>query len=285
MRALWFLLVPGTALAVPTHLVHQGRLFGPGGEPLAGTYELRFTIYGSETSTTALWTQSLDDVPVDGGTYAVTLGDAVPIDGTVLQSPDLWLGVEVLGGVGSLSRQRLASVLSARTADHIPVEGAAGATTCTDAGRIAWDTSLVGLRVCDGTRWRVMSTRPFVLQNGATRTWSDGTLAASCNGYLNPPSGYVYDGAVGSGTYRIDPCGFVVSNGPSTLVYDAGSYNGCPTNNGFAISGTAAFGDRFLNRSTPLSLAANSRVAYYEDWVNSSESDNGGQHFVDVWVR
>lgn len=46
-----------------------------------------------------------------------------------------------------------------------------------------------------------------VVTSGATRTWEDGTVAASCNAYRTPSGNYLYTGATGSGTYRIDPDG------------------------------------------------------------------------------
>lgn len=43
-----------------------------------------------------------------------------------------------------------------------------------------------------------------IVASGTTRTWSDGTLAASCNEYRTGKAGYVYAGTVGDGIYRID---------------------------------------------------------------------------------
>ncbi|HDR9106033.1 putative Ig domain-containing protein [Paraburkholderia sp. A2RO-4L] len=44
-----------------------------------------------------------------------------------------------------------------------------------------------------------------VKSNGTYRTWSDGTLAASCNAYRNPTSNsYQYAGDTGSGLYRLN---------------------------------------------------------------------------------
>jgi hypothetical protein len=39
--------------------------------------------------------------------------------------------------------------------------------------------------------------------NGTARTFSDGSLAGSCNEYLNPGEGYLYKGDTGNGQYRI----------------------------------------------------------------------------------
>ncbi|WP_434716025.1 Ig domain-containing protein [Paraburkholderia sp. A3RO-2L] len=42
-----------------------------------------------------------------------------------------------------------------------------------------------------------------VLQADGYRTWGDGTMASSCNAYLNPTSPYTYTGNTGDGLYRI----------------------------------------------------------------------------------
>lgn len=46
-----------------------------------------------------------------------------------------------------------------------------------------------------------------ILAVGGYRTWSNGTVAASCNDYRVAKPGYSYQGATGDGTYRIDPDG------------------------------------------------------------------------------
>ncbi|KVP39664.1 hypothetical protein WJ87_05635 [Burkholderia ubonensis] len=49
-----------------------------------------------------------------------------------------------------------------------------------------------------------MSVTANVKDNGGYRTWSDGTLATSCQGYLTPSAPYVYAGATGDGVYRVN---------------------------------------------------------------------------------
>jgi hypothetical protein len=46
-----------------------------------------------------------------------------------------------------------------------------------------------------------------IVAQGNSRTWSDGSYAPSCNGYLNAAAGYAYTGVTGSGVYRIAPAG------------------------------------------------------------------------------
>ena len=67
---------------------------------------------------------------------------------------------------------------------------------------------------------------------GTSRNFADGSFAASCNGYINPPSGYAYTGtAIGDGVYTIRPatttfdvtCNMLQSSGGWTRI---GSFNG-----------------------------------------------------------
>lgn len=55
----------------------------------------------------------------------------------------------------------------------------------------------------------IASTLPFIVAlSGSTRTWSNGTVANSCKGYLSPTSSdYTYAGSTGDGVYKIDPDG------------------------------------------------------------------------------
>jgi hypothetical protein len=79
---------------------------------------------------------------------------------------------------------------------------AAGATVCEGATMGATDRAERG-----GTFPAAGCTRELALVGGERR-WSDGTVAASCDAYRHPADPfYKYEGAVGSGTYTIDPLG------------------------------------------------------------------------------
>jgi len=76
-----------------------------------------------------------------------------------------------------------------------------------------WDYSTTGCYPAgEGTTWvkgPVAGLR-YLFGGGTVgdpRYWTDGSFAASCNAYLNPPTGYSYTGSTGDGVYAIDPDG------------------------------------------------------------------------------
>ncbi len=85
--------------------------------------------------------------------------------------------------------------------------GAAGTTAQGAPGQIA----VGGTLTVAGTLEVLVPTplTPIVgaLTEADPGRWSDGAVAARCDAYLNPPSGYAYSGATGDGVYLIDPDG------------------------------------------------------------------------------
>jgi hypothetical protein len=65
-----------------------------------------------------------------------------------------------------------------------------------------------------------MTVNANVKNYGSYRSWSDGTYAASCQGYLSASTPYVYSGATGDGVYRIS------IGGSTTDVYCNQTTNG-----------------------------------------------------------
>ncbi len=108
------------------------------------------------------------------------------------------------------------------------------------------------------------------LQPEGFRTWSDGTLAASCNAYRNPSAPRTYSGDVGDGVYRIQPagasmyqnvfCDMSSDGGGWTLVMrgQGGNYAGWQTTAALSASNgetdlaatgdTFKFSDTFINQ-------------------------------------
>ena len=93
------LLISEVAAAQPTTLAVQGRLrVGVVPAPDA-TYPIAISLYASEDAAEAAFTESFLAVPVSGGTFSMTLGDAnTPLDSAVLSAANaVWVGVTVAG--------------------------------------------------------------------------------------------------------------------------------------------------------------------------------------------
>jgi hypothetical protein len=89
-------LLPGIAGAdVPRLINYQGILTDSGAMPLAGMYDLKFTIYPDSFSGPELWTETHDSVSVDDGLFNVILGGIAPIPDELYENAELWMGITV----------------------------------------------------------------------------------------------------------------------------------------------------------------------------------------------
>ena len=104
------LLLSTNALAVPTELVHQGRLFDSGGLALSGTQDLSFALYDTASGGSAVWSEDLTAVPFDNGYFSVQLGQTSALDSTILDGSTLYLGITVNSGAEMTTRVPLLSV-------------------------------------------------------------------------------------------------------------------------------------------------------------------------------
>jgi hypothetical protein len=224
MRALALLaLAPSVAAAAPLALTHQGRLLDSAGSPISGAADVRVTLYDTETAPAGFWTRNYAGLIVQDGYYAVALvtsDSSQPLSLGDFADGEVWVGVEV-GTTAVGPRQRLQSApfalqassattaSTATTANGVTLPQTTG-TTCSSAGTLAYQPTTQQLLLCTGTSLATVGaggvTRTIAIASGV-RTWSDGTVAASCWDYKNPPSGYAYTGATGDGVYRIQPAG------------------------------------------------------------------------------
>lgn len=62
------------------------------------------------------------------------------------------------------------------------------------------------------------------LQGTGYRTWSDGSIAASCNEYFKPSSPRLYQGDTGDGLYRIQPAGQAATTVYCDMTRDGGGW-------------------------------------------------------------
>ena len=146
------LLAFSSAQAVPLAFSHQGRLFDAVGDPLDGSHSLTLTLYDTSAGGSAVWTETHADVAFDLGYFSVRLGEVTPLDSAAFTGAELFLGLQVDGGVELPERLPLLSVPYALRTDeaaHADVAsavagGAVDATELRVGGQLIADGS--GLR-------------------------------------------------------------------------------------------------------------------------------------------
>jgi len=97
--------------------------------------------------------------------------------------------------------------------------------------------------------------------------FEDGSFAASCNDYLNPPTPYLYAGSTGDGFYLIDPDG---DGTPTTIYCDM-------TTSGGGWTTVPAMGvlNNFSNQMTTLT---GTTTHCFDDNGQPASLDDGGRH-------
>jgi hypothetical protein len=133
MRALTLLslvLLPLVASAgdVPRRMTWHGRLARTDGSAETNPQTLKFALYASPSGGAPLWEETLQNVPVSNGYYAVVLGQATLLPLPVLNGQDLYLGLALNGGAEQQPRVRVASVPYAlKASDAHTLDGRASA--------------------------------------------------------------------------------------------------------------------------------------------------------------
>jgi hypothetical protein len=116
--AVWILAVgAGAGAAVPGQVDFQGLLLDTSGQPATGSVDLDFTLFDAPAGGTALWSETLLDVPLVDGVYSVTLGATTPITPAVLGTGSLYLEIVVEGETLEPRRPLLAVPYAVRAGD------------------------------------------------------------------------------------------------------------------------------------------------------------------------
>lgn len=103
-----FTLMSGALYAQSAKLSIQGVLRNSNGTALEnGQYEITFSLYTEAATGTALWSDTFNDVEVEGGIYSVILGDGAPL--SVPFDEPYYLGVAIEGGTELIPRAPLTS--------------------------------------------------------------------------------------------------------------------------------------------------------------------------------
>lgn len=123
MVSRWLLLVlllaPALVLAAPpATLGYQARLADASGQPITGTRTITFRLYDVASGGSALWTETQNNLLIDGGNLSVELGATLPMS-EALFGRQLYLGVQIQGDSEMTPRPRLTSAPYARRAGSL----------------------------------------------------------------------------------------------------------------------------------------------------------------------
>ena len=129
------LLVPcaSTLAADVPRLLHvQGVLRDDSGVLSSDLFNMTFTLYNAETEGGELFTETLTNIPVDGGVFSAVLGTTADLTPSVfVDNTDIWLAVAVEGGLDLEPRIRVTTQAFAYQAQH-----ANSADTTTNADQL-----------------------------------------------------------------------------------------------------------------------------------------------------
>lgn len=106
--ALWTPASVRAAEAAPQVIAHEGQLFDAEGAPLAGVVRVTFRLYAQRTGGAAVWSEKVD-VEFDDGYFEVWLGEATPLDPSLLDGKRRWLAVSTADVPESRERVAVAS--------------------------------------------------------------------------------------------------------------------------------------------------------------------------------
>lgn len=112
-----FILAASIVATITPTVNYQGRLTDDTGAPVPdGVYEIVFTIYNTESSSTPAWTSGTQSVTVSGGLFTYELGSNVPFPNKIFAYESRWLGIKVGSDSEILPRTEFQSVPYAYTA-------------------------------------------------------------------------------------------------------------------------------------------------------------------------
>lgn len=97
------LLTTMSVMSIADVITVQGQLVDEQATPWTGLIPIEFTIYDAPSGGSALWAESLE-VDVLNGVFTITLGTILPLEASLFESPDQWLGLN-MGGVGEQSER------------------------------------------------------------------------------------------------------------------------------------------------------------------------------------
>ena len=123
---LLLILIPGTGIAIPSFLNHQGTITQSDGQPLTGIERITFSLNTQANGGSVVWSEQLD-VVLDAGAYSVVLGAESSLSAELFGDNPLYLGVKLQSADEFSPRSKITAVpyafSSASVTDKVNAEG------------------------------------------------------------------------------------------------------------------------------------------------------------------
>lgn len=251
----------------------QGKLTDPSGQPITGNHTVRFSLYGSATSGTAVWTEA-QTAAVSDGVFSVQLGAQTALPETIFNQPR-YLGIKV--GVDSemTPRQAMSSVPYAFNASTLQGQ------TVSAIVNAAKDEVRTPISAPNTT---ITVSGSYYLTQNIVATGIEGGIVVAASGVTIDLNGFTIDGAgtTGAESYGIkantNVSNVTIKNGNIKNFYRAGVYAWDIGNSGFLIQGLTVKSNGRESSLGPdfsgIAITGKSRV------IDSHSADNGGDGFV-----
>jgi hypothetical protein len=236
----------GLALAIPPQINYQGYLTNPSSTPLDTTVSMTFQIYPDTLGGPMVWQEAHNPVTVTGGLFHVTLGETASLPQSVMNMPQVWLGIRVGSDPMMTPMTKLVSVPYSYRVGTI--DGASGGTISGDVtinGKVNGGTgssnpgasaTVFGANNGSTANYATVSgglnsgaTAPAATVGGGNGNVASNNDAVVSGGYGNSASGS--RGTVGGGAYNMARGAFsTVGGGGSGAIADSNSASGlCAT--------------------------------------------------------
>ena len=234
-------LATGCGPALNNFMSYQGRLTDDGGNPINGTRNITFRLYGAETGGTAIWEETHGGVQVNNGLFNVVLGANTALDEANFHQP-LFLEVEVAGQTLSPRQQLLGAPYAFSLVPGAVVKGSISASETFsstlnvfnwgDGQGIAVGSNGTALVASGGSE---CGNHGVYGQTGGDWCWSSGVYGKATKDHALGVTGW--NTAAGDGVLGVSAAGDGVRG-----TTDAGNKSGVygHSTDGFGITGRSA---------------------------------------------
>jgi uncharacterized coiled-coil protein SlyX len=103
---------------IPQYMPFQGFLADLNGAPINRAVTLTFNLYANSQDANPIWTETVNNVPVQNGAFSINLGEIAAITAALSNGDSKYVGISIDGQAEILPRQKLGAIPYAFLADN-----------------------------------------------------------------------------------------------------------------------------------------------------------------------